>query len=303
MKVLILGANSFIGSNFLKAIQDDSTIKISTFSRAILDSPYFNVKKIQQFTGDYNQREALLEALLEQDIVYNFISDSKPKTSWDRPVMEVERNLIPFINFLEVAQSAGVKKIVYPSSGGTVYGDQEGNIDEKYSLCPFTPYGIIKSSIEYFLEFSKKKYGINYDIYRITNPYGPNQSFQNSGVGVVARWVELVKSGKTIEIFGSGKIKKDFIYIDDLCELLKLSLKKDLNDSDVYNVSSGESVTLDEVIDAIRRATRSEVRVSVLDGLSSDNKRVQISNKKIMKNFPGFKFLPLDEGIKRMFNI
>lgn len=301
LKILILGANSFIARYFIQRIANYSNLKISTFSRT---SPSINqdaINKISNiFIGNFNEKCDLQEAMQDQDIVYNFIATSTPRETWDNPSLEVSNTLIPTLNFLEVAAQCKIKKIVFPSSGGTVYGTIQSSASETLPLHPMAPYGIMKATIEYFLEFFRVKNGIAYDIYRISNPYGRDQCYEKSGVGVLSRWISLISKGKAIEIYGDGSAVKDYIYIDDLCEFLTLSLKKNINSSDIYNASSGLGVSLNDIVEVLKKNLPIKFQVLYQNMESSDTQRIVLDNSKILREFPGYKLTSINSGIKEM---
>jgi dolichol-phosphate mannosyltransferase len=124
-------------------------------------------------SGDFYNREDLSSALQGQDIVYHFISVCTPIESWNDPFIEIDINLRPSIQFFELAIRKGVRKIVFPSLGGTVYGPQKELVNEGSVLSPISPHGITKLTTEHFLQYFRKHAGIQADIYRIGNPYGP----------------------------------------------------------------------------------------------------------------------------------
>ena len=265
--------------------------------------PYqIHSNSVSYVQGDLSDTVALETALQGQDIIYHLAILTNPSATWNNPEEEVEVTLKSFLRIIEYASQAGVRKIVLPSSGGTVYGMNPGVLDEKTDLKPFSPHGIIKVACENFLLYAKKKYSMSYDIYRISNPYGPGQKYLPAKLGVIANWLETINRGEEIEIFGDGRIIRDFIYISDAVEMLSLSIKKDLLHCDVYNIGSSKGTSLRELAEIIDEVLPVEVSIKFLSERPVDNLAVILDNKKILAEFQDFEFVQLKEGILKTWD-
>lgn len=300
--ILILGGGGFIGTNFVEELigsgiskSTNITVMYKSVSLPLnkLVSDQANIKLIQ---GNYRNINDLENICRNRDIIYHFISETFPHTSWGSPALEVESNFIPTIHLLDAAAKSGVKKIVFLSSAGTVYGLNAGKLNEDTFPNPFTPHGIFKYAIEKFLNYYRISYGLNYDIYRVSNAYGPNQNV-DKGLGFINVTLNNIISNKPALIYGDGKIVRDFIYVKDVAKFLTLSLKKPVENSDLYIISSGKEYTLNEVVDKIKEVLQIPVNVTYHTARLSDNKVVKLDNSKILKLFPDFKLTPLEEGI------
>lgn len=277
-------------------------VKLTLFSRKFSA----HLKKLGAFPnvnlvkGDYNDILELVPIVNNQDIVYHLISSSVPATSWIQPTLEIQNNLIPTINLFRLCSDLGVKKIVFTSSGGTVYGNQTTVLSENHSLMPFSPYGIIKVTIEHFLEYFYRKNGINYDIYRISNIYGPG--LNKTGFGVINTWLNATKNNQSIRVFGDGSAAKDYIYIDDVIHLIGNSLNKPFSSSNTYNVCSSTTITLNKILETIKKVTKTNPSITYEHSLKSDNQIVTLDNTKILSEFPNFEFTPFEKGIKKIWD-
>jgi len=162
VNILVLGGCGFIGSHFVESIIDEGH-NLSVFDRFKSGKPT-NLEHLKNrvcfIPGELSNKEQLKIALKNQDIIYHFISCTNPVISWNAPFIEIDDNLRNSTQLFELAVDADVKKIVFPSSGGTIYGSQNGKIDEGIVPKPFTPYGICKLTTEYMLEYFYKKYNI-----------------------------------------------------------------------------------------------------------------------------------------------
>ena len=298
INVLILGSNSFIGSHLAATIAAGNNASLTVFGRTAKENLPAGVKFIR---GDYTDREQLGAALKGQDLVYHFISQSYPFSTWENPVDELDRNIRPFIQFIELCYQSGVKKIAYISSGGAMYGPNETAADETTPPRPYTPYGISKLYMENLLGYGKVKYRIAYDIYRISNVYGDNQVTQK-GLGFIHAAVESALKGTAVTVYGDGVNTRDYIYIDDVSRLLMLSIVKPIDHSDIYNLCSNESVSLLSILDIMREKLGLTFTVEYKPGRQSDATAVCLTNKKLLTLFPGYQLTSLEEGIRKVYH-
>ena len=155
---------------------------------------------------------------------------------------------------------------------------------EKTPAEPFSPHGIIKRAIESFLQYAKLNYKIHYDIYRISNAYGEGQNV-GKGLGFINTALENIINNRPVIIYGDGENVRDYIYVKDIAKLLMLSFSKDLEDSDIYNISSNHAISLNELIILIKKVLDIDFEVKHLSGRLSDNRKVILDNFKIMENF------------------
>lgn len=301
MKIAILGANGFIGRYLSDRISNTGN-ELVLFSRKF--GPELEVlnqkENVSIVEGDFLDTEMLSEAVIGCDVVYHLISSSIPLTSWEQPLHELEQNIIPTIKFLGICSKESVKKIVFISSAGTVYGEFDGVADENTRLRPFSPYGISKVSIEFYLEYFRKKAGINYDIFRLSNLFGPG--LDKKEFGVINTWLRNIKEASPIKIIGDGQAEKDFIYIDDAVEILADSLNGNLEESRIFNVCSGQSISLLSLTKVLFEICKKEVPIIFENAPKSDNQHVRLSNKKLLREKGIKNFTLLEEGVKLIWN-
>lgn len=297
LKVLVLGCSSFIGKHLVTTLTKQSDVELSVFAR----KPVFEFdQKINCIQGNFEDAATLKKALAGQDLVYHLVSQTIPSTTWNKPLLEIEKNLVPSLKFIELAAESSVKKICFASSGGTVYGLQQKILSEASRTEPFSPHGIIKRTIESFLEYARLKHQLNYDIYRISNVYGEGQNV-GKGLGFINTALENIINQRPVEIYGDGENVRDYIYVQDVVKMLLLSRSKDLNNSDIYNVSSGDSISLNDLTALIREVTEADFEVKYVPSRLSDNSKVFLDNSKIMQFFNGTRLTSLQEGIKNTY--
>ena len=295
--VLIVGANGFIGKHLSSLLSEIDSIKLTLFSTNISDELiHITNNSCEYIEGDFSNTTELVELLKNQDIVYHLVSTSFPANSWQYPVVDITDNLIPSVNLFSACADAKVKKVVFASSGGAVYGKQQKILNESDLLKPFSPYGIIKASIEYFLEYFRLKSNLNYDIYRISNAYGPY--LDKPGFGVINTWLKAVSNNSELTLMGDGTAEKDYIYVDDVSQVIAKSVIHNLNKSEVYNLCSGRTSSLNEILQLIQFVTQKSYKLRTISGPSSDNTKVLLDNAKVNKIFNIDKVTSLEEGIR-----
>ncbi len=194
-----------------------------------------------------------------------------------------------------------MKKVVFLSSAGTIYGLNPSRLNEDTMVNPFSPHGIFKLTIEKFLNYYHLHYNLNFDIYRIANAYGPFQDVKK-GLGFINTSLTNIITNNEAVVYGDGSIVRDYVYVKDIAKLLTLSLVKPLTRSDLYIVSSGKDYSLNEILEKIKSVVPIPFKVKHIENRASDNKIVSLDNKKILEAFPKFKFEPLENGIQKTYN-
>lgn len=293
MKYLVLGGKGFIGSHLVKAlIKDGHSVRV--FDRNASESEETS-ENIENISGDFTDIFAIAEALTGIDVVYHLISTTVPSTSNLDMVNDIETNLISTLRLLKTMVSVGVNKIVFLSSGGTVYGNPRVNpIPETHPLNPICSYGIVKVAIEKYLFLFSQLHGIEYNILRVSNPYGANQ--QHYGVqGVIPTFLLKALNNETITIWGDGTIERDYIYINDLvCACVKAG-KKMFND--VFNVGSGVLTSINEIINTIEEVSNQKLELNKLPQRNFDVQSISLDCLHAKTKFNWAPTCELNEGI------
>lgn len=301
INILILGADGFLGSNLAESLSKEGKYQIRAFD-LFPDGTSRNLdhlkNKVEIFPGNFLNKNDLKKAVKDMDYVFHFISLTTPGSSMGDPLIDIDTNIRGTIRLLDECCKAKVKKFVFPSSGGAIYGNQDKNyLRENDLINPISPYAISKLTIEKYLEYYRIHKGLDYLIIRLSNPYGPKQNIIGNQ-GLIPIFLNLVKEGKPITIFGDGNNIRDYIYVDDAIKnIIKIAFKQTRHR--IYNIGSGKGATINQVVKLIKKVTGKRVKINKLSARDSDIRRVALSTKRIRKEINYALDTTLEEGIRK----
>jgi UDP-glucose 4-epimerase len=255
MQITVLGGGGFIGSTIIdRLLLDGHSIRVFERPRINPYRSFANHEHVEWINGDLASVHDVREAIRGVDAVMHLVSTTLPKSSNDDPMYDVQSNLLSTLQLLQVMVEEGVKKIVFISSGGTVYGNpQYLPIDERHPTEPVVSYGITKLAIEKFLVMFQHLHGIKAVILRVTNPYGERQRVETAQ-GAVGVFLDRAIRGLPIEIWGNGSVARDYIHVSDVANAFAQALIYEGRHS-VFNVSTGTATSLSELLSIIERVT------------------------------------------------
>lgn len=244
-KCLVLGASGFLGSHLCEALIKNKQ-KVRAYSRTQkIDANL--PSSIEWITGDFLSSQNLHEAVYGCDVIYHLISSTVPATSNLDPMYDVQCNVIGTLKLLEIAVAEKVRKIVFVSSAGTIYGIPTFlPIKENMPTNPICSYGISKLTIEKYLYMYSELYGLDYSILRLSNPYGEKQSATKIQ-GVIPVFMKKILDQEPVEIWGDGEVVRDYIYVHDVIDAL-LKAKEYVGEQRIFNIGSGNGRSLNQVL-------------------------------------------------------
>ncbi|MBX7043642.1 MAG: NAD-dependent epimerase/dehydratase family protein [Ignavibacteria bacterium] len=281
---LIFGGGGFIGSHLADELLSlDCNVTIFdklNFSRRNIEHITADVRIIE---GDFNNQVDLENSLAGIDYVFHLVSSTLPANSNENPVYDAETNLLSSLNLFRECVERGVKKLVFLSSGGTVYGIPESvPITEDHPSRPVCSYGIIKKTIEDYLYLFNYLHSLNYVVFRLSNPYGERQN-PFASQGAIPVFLNRIMKGEQITVWGDGSVVRDYIYIKDAVKALASSLSHETTHR-IFNLSAGSGYSLNELLAVMKEVTgRNDMNVKYEPARNFDVPVSILDNSRIRK--------------------
>ncbi|MDP2829366.1 MAG: NAD-dependent epimerase/dehydratase family protein [Sulfuricellaceae bacterium] len=253
MKILVLGGGGFIGSHLCDALLlAGHQVRVFEYPGIKPLCPEESLRHIEWMEGDFTNPVQVDHAVQGCEIIYHLISTTLPKTSNDNPVYDVESNVISTLQMLQSACRHQVRKIIFASSGGTVYGiPQHIPITEAHPTNPISSYGISKLAIEKYLHLFHALHGVDYCVLRLANPYGERQRVSASQ-GAVAVFLHKALHDEPIQIWGDGSVTRDYIYIADVISAMLKAMQYQ-GEQPIFNVGAGVGTSLNQMLADMER--------------------------------------------------
>jgi len=295
MNVLVLGGHGFIGSHIVEELVNAGH-RVRLFSRKSFEC----INGVEEFLGDFLDKGKLSESLIGMDTVVHCVSSTVPATSAANPVYDIESNLIGTVELLQLMQAQGVRRLIYLSSGGTVYGNPISiPISEDALLKPISSYGAVKVAIESFIAVAQSNWGIQPIVLRLSNPFGERQG-HNGVQGLISTVLNNTIHGLPTIIYGDGSVIRDYIYVKDVAVLVSKALLSDR--CGIYNVGSGQGVSINEIINIIEGVIGDKVQQEYKHQRKFDVKEVVLDSSKASSHFDWIPAVSLALGIRKQFD-
>jgi UDP-glucose 4-epimerase len=299
MKCLVLGGGGFLGSHVCEALlKEGCHVRIFEKEWVNKENVRHFLSQVEWVEGDFTNQKHLREIVKSMDYVIHCVGTTLPMSSNENPVYDISSNLIPTLYLLEALRNSDIKRIVFFSSGGTIYGSSESRpILEEHQTNPLCSYGIQKLAIEKYLRLYLYLYGLDYAILRVSNAYGERQRPHHSQ-GVVAVFLYKALKKEEIEVWGDGSVVRDYVYVSDVADavvaLLKYSGKHKL-----FNISSGVGLSVRDLIEKIEIVTGFRAKVSFTQGRAFDVSANVLDNSLAKKELLWNPRIGFEDGLKR----
>ena len=299
--LLILGGTGFIGRNIVeKLLTDDCRVVLVTRRNNLKFNTLYNPRNLIIIPGKIGDCD-LIKSLLKEykvDTVIHLVSNLIPASTYDEFNVELEEVILPTFELIHHAAQERIRFIFF-SSGGTIYGKSNDLIRENHELNPINYYGYSKLLIEAHIRFLERIGNLRYTIIRPSNAYGKYQRSQGNQ-GFIGISLKKVISNEPITIWGDGKVIRDFVYVDDLAEIIKKIIYSAIG-GETYNIGSGQGKTLLEIIELMCNYCNKDVEIQWADSRSVDVNRTILDIAKVQYDF-GFAPTPIEVGLKEFID-
>ncbi len=295
-KILITGGAGFIGSHIAdKYLQQKHEV-------IILDDLSSGIKKnIPQQARFY--QESILSPnackIIETekpDVINHHAAQIDVRKSVSDPVGDATINIQGGLNIFEAGRKSGVKKFIFASSGGAIYGDPKCiPTDENHRTDPLSPYGIAKLTIEKYLQFYSTTYKIPFVALRYGNVYGPRQNGLGEA-GVVAIFIERIRKHQPLWIYGDGKQTRDYIYVEDIAQYNLAALSPET--SGIFNIGTGIETDVLEIAKFLTKLSGHPIEIIHKEAKIGEQQRCCLKSSSIQKSAP----VMFPDGLKKTFD-
>jgi len=281
MRILVLGGSGFLGSHIVdKFLAEKHDVAVYDLYPERFRRPPAGIKF---HIGDFGNVGALDELIATGfDAIIHCVSTTTPKSSNESPEFDIQSNVIGTLYLLDLCVKHNVGKLVFMSSGGTVYGNigDKDVVDETHAVRPMCSYGVSKLTIEHYLDVYRHLRGLNYVALRLSNPYGERQSPLRA-LGALTVFLHKTLKHENVEVWGDGRVTRDFIYVGDVANAVYLATVNPI--SGIFNVGTGTGLSLRDILVQISTVVGREPSVTWLSSRSFDVPRIVLDTTKLKK--------------------
>ncbi|MFJ2449227.1 MULTISPECIES: NAD-dependent epimerase/dehydratase family protein [unclassified Pseudomonas] len=301
--VLITGGAGFIGSHLadallakgysVRVLDDLSTGKRSNLQ---LDDP-----RIELIEGDVADAALVAKVMVGCCAVAHLAAVASVQASVDDPVRTHQSNFIGTLNVCEAMRQAGIKRVLFASSAAIYGNNGEGqSIDEDTAKAPLTPYASDKLAGEYYLDFYRRQHGLEPAVFRFFNIFGPRQDPSSPYSGVISIFSERAVKGLPITVFGDGEQTRDFVYVEDLVDLLVQAIEAPTLEVGAVNVGWNQATTLKQMLQALREVVGDLPPITYGPARSGDIRHSRANNQRLLQRFTFPEQTPMSVGLARL---
>lgn len=295
-KCLVVGGSGFLGSHLVDALLEAGHDVVVLDVQPLLDDRRKASASVAFQRGSFLRETDVQQAVRGCEFVFHFATTTIPKTSVREPLRDNE-NIVGTLTLLKACVEAGVRKLIFPSSGGTMYGEPEYvPIDERHPLKPQSPYAATKIAIENYLYSYNHLYGLDYCVLRYGNPYGPRQS-PTGGMGIVSVFLGLVKKVQPPTLYGDGSAVRDFFYATDAARAAVTAMRP--TRERIFNIASGTGTSIRDLVALLGEVTGQEIRPRFADPLPGDVRSNVLDISRARQELGWAPKVPLREGLSK----
>ena len=295
---LVLGGNGFLGYYITQElVRSGNRVRCLTH-RTVRDED--TIPGVEYITGDAFNSEVLAQAVEGVEAVYYFISTSLPNSGERYLDNEIRMTLNSLDLMLHIMAEHGIRKFIYPSSGGAIYGDQSNApVSENTLLEPTTAYGVGKQMSEALIGFYCRKHNFDSYIYRIGNVYGSDR-LRDKPQGVIDVFIQAALKDESLKIWGDATHSiRDYIYLEDAAKAIVSSSMKELCGLNIFNVGTGKGTSVKKIISEIENNLGHNLRLERYPQKASGVSSIVLDSTRIQQVCNWRPEISIEEGIKR----
>lgn len=300
MKILVTGGAGFIGSNLVDALieKKHSVVILDNLSTGRKENVHSGAKFIEMDIVDEKLSDVFAEEKL--DIVFHLAAQIDVRKSVADPVYDAKQNILGSINILENCKKNKIKKIIFSSTGGAIYGEADVlPTPETYPENPISPYGIGKLTTEKYLFYYNQIFGLPYVALRYGNVFGPRQNAKGEA-GVVAIFIDKLLAGEQPIINGEGDQTRDYVYVDDVVSANIKAMESEK--VGIYNVGTSVQTTVNDIAKLIGKYVGLQQEITHGPAKQGEQQRSCLDFSKIRSEMGWQPQMPLNQGIEKTVN-
>jgi UDP-glucose 4-epimerase len=302
MRILVTGGAGFIGSHMVDALVAQGAHQVSVVDD-LSAGKREQVNPAARFYHADIRNDGEVGMIVDREkpeVMVHLAAQMDVRRSVAEPSFDAEVNIVGFLKLIECARQKGLRRVVFSSTGGAIYGEQETfPCDENHPQRPVSPYGVAKLATEAYLFFYKVQYGIDYAAMRYANVYGPRQD-PHGEAGVVAIFCGRILEGKACTIYGDGEQTRDYVYVGDVVRANVAAVNAKV--SGAINVGTGVETSVNQLYHTLAAAAGAKMAPTYAPGRPGEQRRSVILPARAAKELGWRPEVALDDGLKRTFD-
>jgi len=303
MRILVTGGAGFIGSSTVDALVNVDAGQIAVLDDLSAGKPEQVNPKAHLYQANLRDAAAVQEVMARErpEVIYHLAAQMDVRRSVADPAFDAQVNLVGFLNLMEAARQHGLKRCVFSSTGGAIYGEQESfPCDEEHPCRPLSPYGIAKLATEKYLFFYRAQYGIDYLALRYANVYGPRQD-PHGEAGVVSIFCGRMLDSQPCTIFGDGQQTRDYTYVGDVVRANLYALTSKASGL-ALNIGTGRETSVNGLYAGLAQVVGDARPAQYAEARPGEQLRSVISPQRAATELGWKPEVGLAEGLERTFS-
>lgn len=294
----VIGGTGFIGRHLCAMLVNSGKVVRSLSRRGEPENP---VPGVQYLAGRLSDERAVRQSLQGASVVWHLASSTLPASSLADSVAALHEEVAATVRLCEIARDEGAERLIFASSGGTVYGITDSRpILEDHQKDPITAYGVQKVAIEMYLQLFERLSGFKSFVLRMGNPYGEDQDW-NKPFGAIANFANRAVRGLRIDVWGDGTVIRDYFHVEDLIELFR-KIETYCGPHRIFNVGGGQGASLRQVLKIIEAHLHTPLDVSYGPSRTADVPYNILNIERADKELGWTPKVSLQAGIRRVLD-